>query len=298
MWSGSASSFVSLHPVGAEESVVQGMAAGEQVGELRTAGLSRAAMWHDTPQSVVDLHPRSALRSSANATDGARQVGSVFDGTSTHAVMWSGSADSMVNLTAGRPGYSYATDIAGHEQVGAHNGHPVLWRDTSASMIDLLPDWGGGGEAAAAVEGVQVGTVSEAGAQRYHAVVWFGSAASAVDLNAFLPENFWSASAVGVAVNGNRLEVGGHAWEYQGKSYNVIWSTIIPDPASKSLMIGALTASMCRRRRRGQDQSSPLIGSESQLSKTPAAQVGDSPLEGSAQSHTARTRSGLARRHP
>ncbi len=60
MWTGSAASWMSLHPAQAQESQVYGASGVMQAGYVRIDGLVRAALWSGTPASWVDLHALAA----------------------------------------------------------------------------------------------------------------------------------------------------------------------------------------------------------------------------------------------
>jgi hypothetical protein len=71
LWSGSASSWVSLHPAGASASEADGVFEGQQVGFARIGGVRRAGVWSGTAASWVDLH---ALLPSGYTESGAQCI--------------------------------------------------------------------------------------------------------------------------------------------------------------------------------------------------------------------------------
>jgi hypothetical protein len=100
LWSGTAQSWIDLHPPGEMESVGYGAAGGYQVGYVRVnSGVTHAAVWRGTAASWFDLHdvlPAGTNQSEAYgvATDGVQiyvvgfAVGE-FTGHQNHAVLWS-----------------------------------------------------------------------------------------------------------------------------------------------------------------------------------------------------------------
>jgi hypothetical protein len=112
IWHGTAASFVDLHPFGgsAGNSVVNGMALGQQVGYVYEPGLgTHGAVWSGTAQSFLDLNPCPGLVSQLLGTSGHAQVGrSNVPGSSfPHAGIWFGTASSFVDLHSFLPpGYS------------------------------------------------------------------------------------------------------------------------------------------------------------------------------------------------
>jgi hypothetical protein len=121
LWSGSAGSMVDLNPYPERESLIYGMAPGQQVGWFNPPGSldMHAGLWSGTAQSLVDLHPFPGVGSSElRATDGSVQVGAsqVPGGGSVggHAGVWFGTAASFVDLHAFLPpgyGWSVATSV-------------------------------------------------------------------------------------------------------------------------------------------------------------------------------------------
>ena len=92
LWSGTARSWVDLHPTGAEYSTAYGVSHGYQAGIARLSdGLNHAGMWSGTRESWVDLHallPADYLSSCANdiqVTDTDIWVVGEADG---RAVLW------------------------------------------------------------------------------------------------------------------------------------------------------------------------------------------------------------------
>ncbi|HRX86345.1 MAG TPA: hypothetical protein P5572_15095, partial [Phycisphaerae bacterium] len=96
LWSGSAGSFVDVHPAGYDQSSILGAGDGQAVGHVKLASAQHAALWAGGSATAVDLHQPQWSSSDAIAAHGGVQVG-VVDG---HAALWLGSADSYVDLGA------------------------------------------------------------------------------------------------------------------------------------------------------------------------------------------------------
>lgn len=118
LWSGTAESFVSLHP-GPEfrDSDVFGMAPGQQVGYAGRIGQNHhAALWTGSAESHIDLNPPIAGFSVLLATCGSAQVG--YASTNLHGVTagdWFGTPESFVPLAPFLPpgyGQSIAPSVA------------------------------------------------------------------------------------------------------------------------------------------------------------------------------------------
>jgi hypothetical protein len=142
MWSGTSKSFVDLHPVGANQSMVHALDGDYQAGEAEFAGERHAVLWSRTATSVVKLHPSAGNHHSvAWAASGFRQGGEVFVGSATHAGLWSGSAESFVDLHPAGAEDSAIAAMNGNRQVGFVRfkavDHAALWSGTVESFIDL-----------------------------------------------------------------------------------------------------------------------------------------------------------------
>ena len=80
LWSGTAASWVDLHP-GSGDSSAFAIGAGQQVGQADVAGLTHASLWTGTAASWVDLHPPGVSgRSFAVDVSEGVQVGTVIPG--------------------------------------------------------------------------------------------------------------------------------------------------------------------------------------------------------------------------
>jgi hypothetical protein len=101
LWSGTAASWVDLHPPGVTPtSYAFAISDGQQVG---TVG-DYAALWTGTAASEVGLHPEGASQSGAYGVSAGQQVGYTADAQGgRHAALWSGTAASWVDLHAVLP---------------------------------------------------------------------------------------------------------------------------------------------------------------------------------------------------
>jgi hypothetical protein len=101
VWSGTADSFIDLHPSAAMSSQALAVDNGTQVGHVAGSYLSHASLWHGTAESWVDLNPDGAAYSEALDVLGDTQIG-WYHGSATgkghHAVLWKGTASSAVDL--------------------------------------------------------------------------------------------------------------------------------------------------------------------------------------------------------
>lgn len=146
LWSGTASSFVWLHPTkgyDASEAVATdgiqqaGWAQVAAGGGRQTTTLpTHAAVWTNTAASFVDLNPADFTISFATGVAGGLQVGYGLDGGNiAHALVWSGSAASVIDLNQYLPpGFAQAAatgidstgNISGYMVLGTQH-HAVIW---------------------------------------------------------------------------------------------------------------------------------------------------------------------------
>ncbi len=114
LWSGTAGSWVDLHPAGARRSAAFGVSNGQQVGYADVGGVRRASLWSGTAGSWVDLNPAGAGESSAYGVHGGQQVGGAYFDGDYRAILWSGTADSWVDLSGFLPAWlrsSFSRDV-------------------------------------------------------------------------------------------------------------------------------------------------------------------------------------------
>ena len=96
MWTGTAASFVDLHPVNRfNYSAATGIAGNQQVGWVTLGQTQFASLWTGTAASWVNLNPTGVTDAIAYATNGVQQAGSVRVGTVNHARLWSATASSV-----------------------------------------------------------------------------------------------------------------------------------------------------------------------------------------------------------
>ena len=151
IWTGTAESFVSLHPVNAVSSVARDTTGLLQAGYAFYGGYTHAGIWHGTTESFVDMNPAGSSNSEIHATTDNQQVGFAIFGNETHAGIWFGSADSFLDLDAslgGNYGDSLAQDVwtdgssilvAGQaEDIFSKNTHAILWTITPVPEPNTL----------------------------------------------------------------------------------------------------------------------------------------------------------------
>ena len=101
MWSGSAASVIDMHPPGAGESTIRGMASTAQVGWGIFNGQDRGLVWRGAPASCVDVHPPGAIYSHVLATNGEFHAGEVVYTVSSRAGLWvADSGSAFIDLQA------------------------------------------------------------------------------------------------------------------------------------------------------------------------------------------------------
>jgi len=215
-WSGSAASYVNLHPSGATESVAYA------TDGMRQWGFVTAP----TPQGVQST-----------------------------AGYWTGSASSFVSINPGPAWNSAVLGVGGGQQVGyslipgMQQPHATIWAGTSASWQDLHPLPGSGSSYLYATAGtMQVGSSHVPGFTFPHAGVWSGTAASFIDLNQFLPSGYGGESlATSIIVDSGITYVGGYARGPSGQKEAVLWTLV---PAPRAGVVVLLGAPLLWRRRR------------------------------------------------
>jgi hypothetical protein len=216
LWSGTAESWVDLHPGGEyHTSMVIDMSDKQQAGFTHKGegwGLVEAAMWSSTSESWFNLHPAADVSYSwATGISGDVQVGRVEVAVWVagdlhyveHASLWKGTAESWVDLNPAGALTSRANATSGGQQAGyAYFGrwneeadqHAGYWSGSAGSWVDLHPAGSSYSYAADVSDGQQVGAARFGG--RLHAGTWSGTAASWVDLN---PPDSTESIAYGVA---------------------------------------------------------------------------------------------------
>ncbi len=220
MWSGSAASYVNLHPDGFEQSRALCAQGNLQGGWVTVNGVGNAALWTGTAASYVSLHPAGTSQSFIQAIDGETQAGYASVGFS-RASLWRGTPESWVNMHPVQvPEISVSAALSAHggQQAGwaiygpASGGisHPALWTGTAESYVDLLPAGWQSGQAIGCFDGRQVGNARMAGSD-IRAMVWSGTAESFVNLHDFLPPGYLRSNAQGIWNDGVNWYVAGIA---------------------------------------------------------------------------------------
>jgi hypothetical protein len=248
LWSGSAASWVNLHPSGAFSSRAYDVDGGQQAGIVGTDAGSRASHWGGTAASWVNLHP-GFLYSHVYGVDAGAQAGSVsLNATGdVKASLWTGTAASWMNLSP--PGtVSEAFGIDAGQQVGWVNRRAALWSGTAASWVDLHPLGAAESVALGVHGGWQAGWAthgSPPGARR--ACVWRGTAASWQALP--LPPGSWDRSeATDVWTGGTTIHVVGWGINESANRYEALLWTWTPAAAvSGGVGLGGWTAPLTGR---------------------------------------------------
>lgn len=111
MWTGSAESWVDLHPFGYGTSEARAVDGGQQVGYVVPKGLPRASLWTGTAESWVDLTPEGFTSSAANDVHRGVQVGYSNRSDSPRAGLWRGTPESWQDLHLLLPSY-YTYSVA------------------------------------------------------------------------------------------------------------------------------------------------------------------------------------------
>jgi hypothetical protein len=192
LWSGSADSWLDLHPPGALSSVIFGTEAGVQVGSVQTiSGPQHAALWNSTP-AWTDLNPPGASSSHVNSISLGRQLGYAQFGSAWHAVLWNSSPSSFTDLHPATATASFGYAIHASRQAGSAviNGalHACTWSSSAHSWTDLHPTGALNSEAYGINNTQQVGWADFG--DDTHAGLWNSSASSWIDLHP--PGHGWS----------------------------------------------------------------------------------------------------------
>lgn len=225
LWTGTAASWVDLHPAARDYSEALGARGGQQVGYTFHLSLKRfefsACLWNGSAESVVYLVPSGSYDSYAQATDGLQQVGMTrFAKGDAHAALWTGSAASFVDLNPSGFAGSWAFGVGDGQQVGnayALGSYEVafLWSGSAASGLNLHPAGAFESAAYGVSRGRQVGFANIGTGQ--HAALWSGTAASFVDLN---PSS--ASRSVANAVH-DGVQVGSATLILRDEAHAVVW---------------------------------------------------------------------------
>ena len=189
LWRGDSSTFVDLHPAGADISWAFDTDGTTHVGHVDDV----AGYWTGDSTEFTVLAPEGAILSYARGIDNGRQVGSVYslDFGGTVAAMWSGTRESFVSLHPDGAINSTMTAIHGDELGGAvylerSQDRAALWHGTAESWVDLHDDAWVRSRVHDVFDGWQVGVANPPSPPR-GAGIWHGTPESFEDLHSLLP---------------------------------------------------------------------------------------------------------------
>jgi hypothetical protein len=214
LWTGSAGSWVDLHPP-ALASIAYAVHGGQQAG---MAGIAQqqASLWTGSAGSWINLNPPGSSLSEAFDVFNGQQVG--YSGPSTNqsrATLWNSSPGSAVILQPPGALSSSAFGIHGGQQVGSvslpGSLRAALWSGSASSHVDLHPAGATGSVAYAVYAGTQVGYAVFGGVQG--AAVWTGTSGSYMNLHpagatSSVAYDIWNGRMVGEAVFGSTQHAG------------------------------------------------------------------------------------------
>jgi len=197
LWTGSAESYVDLHPEGFNASFALANGDGQQGGSVTLGVHSIPGFWTATAASFVnllpDVGPGPAQSGSVNAVAGGKQGGSVvqFPNSGSVASLWSGTAESWVNLNPAGATSSLISGMGGNQQAGRASFEGATdragyWTGTADSFVNVHPAHIPGiiNSFLNDTDGVQqVGNIRVGEANGLRAAVWSGTADSVVDLH-------------------------------------------------------------------------------------------------------------------
>jgi hypothetical protein len=236
LWSGTAGSWVDLHPADAYESAAHAVYNGVQGGYRSITGASRrATLWTGSADSLVDIHPPAAYSSRISAMCEGQQAGSVelfaYGEGMPIAAICAGTPQSWT-LIGPADGYSRSEALGCHagQQVGyirfiVPQGAPkfaAMWSGTPESRVWLGPTGSNASYATAVHSGWQAGVATFTFAD--HAGIWHGTADSWEDLHAQLPPGFTTSAANAIRVTSTSITVAGFAFSAAIGERAVIWT--------------------------------------------------------------------------
>ena len=200
-----------------------------QVGTVNTSngthGFSHATAWFGTADSFVDLNPSEYRYTQAIAVGGHAVIGSGRNPNGyEHALFWPRLRPSAIDF--GDHAKLFGMDA--FQQVGysfvANADHPMVWRGSVKSAVDLLPPGFVKGNAIDVLDGWQVGAVAK---DSYaSAALWHGTADSFVPLDKFIPQELgfvWS-YVTALTRMPEKLVIYGEAGEADYKRHLVRWT--------------------------------------------------------------------------
>jgi len=219
VWSGYASSWIDLHPIGLPgSSYASAVFDKRQGGKVDVGGNSHASMWSGSAATWIDLHPTGAASSWISAMNGDEQGGVVVvEGAAQHAALWRGNSD-WIDLHTG-PSSSSVQAVHSGRQAGAVDlggrTSAFLWSGTAASAVELGPDSVDFSVVNGMDETHQVGFYWS---PDQHACMWTGTKESFLDLN---PTGSEQSIAWGA---GSGYQVGAYLPIPHGAAHACIWS--------------------------------------------------------------------------
>jgi hypothetical protein len=140
LWHGTAASFVSLAPAGAQGSAANATDGVHQFGYAQYAGALRATMWSGTAASATNINPAGYVESEVWAAIPGLQVGWA-ETSSHHAGVWFGSAASFHDLDPpGMASEAYGVcdgAVVGYVTAGGFQWSPAIWLGPSFEFQQL-----------------------------------------------------------------------------------------------------------------------------------------------------------------
>lgn len=220
VWSGTAASWVDLHPAGATQSRANAVSSGQQAGYLHVGGVGGnfyASLWSGTAATWSDLNPAGSIYSLALGSFGGRQAGQASFGVDNHAGLWSGTPGSWLDLHPASAFSSTAYDTDGAQQVGMaytdSNSRASVWSGSAGSWVNLHPNAALASRALAVHAGQQVGWASYPFTR--HAHLWKNTKNSLVDLHPASTAQSWASDVhAGQQVGTAAVVVGTSAIEH------------------------------------------------------------------------------------
>ena len=221
IWSGTAASFVDLHPVSDPlSSVAHDLGGAIQTGSVTftASGPTHAALWSSQPLSYVDIHP-SGDNSIGYGTDGISIVGEVSTlGGGLHSCRTLEVRPRCIHRSASSRRHELRRQRRRWRHSGRRSRHRLLDTcgplDRHGGKLCRHESTGAGGSRLRGVDGgFQVGEAFVGPGASFKAGIWSGTPASFVNLHSFLtPFTFSSSDAWGVWSDGVNVYVAGSAF--------------------------------------------------------------------------------------
>ncbi len=271
VWTGSAGSWVDIHPGGsATESRALSTDGVNQGGTQTIQFTDRAVKWAGSAASGVSLGPTGSPFSSVNGITGGTQYGFAYVSGTNQACLWTGTVGSWTSLQpagcsdsmvyAASPGQQ-----AGYAVIGTQY-HAARWTGTAGSFVDLHPA-GYNASYAYAADGGQQGGVVHPPADVIHACIWSGTAASIVDLHPALADggSFVYAMSGGKQAGYGNVDGPVHAFFWNGTAASwVDLNDFLPPDYESSIAYG-ISSSGTTTRVCGQAYNTVLERTEAML---------------------------------